>query len=656
MAAHQTSTPSVTDVAARWLALEQVFSEERYDGGRPPWPVEVANRVVESTSGLLESLPGTRPHVVITAPHATNHVRAGAMKVADRGTGGLALLLAELTGATALIALHSTGDANFDVEHPLKVRLAELRPALVIDLHGMRRRPGSDVDLGAGDGLVPDAFVSALRASSQVLVTVNEVFDAMRPTTVTAFSQDLGIRAVQAEIGAHLRPPMGESADLGRLALLIAGAINASEALVPEAAVPGAVQISRPATAVRIPSGVPSVVVPPDLLPGTTGPIPVSVAVDGATVHAWAWASSTPGMPEAVQVLPPGHFGLTRRLTASLETSSGGQDAVRPVTVTFPGTAQLKPLAALVDDLPAGDEVQVSPDEFPGPPRRYLLVRGGVTAWVTAVPRAHVRPGTVRAGYQLRLLTETEGADEAGDFTLVAAGSVRSASRRALSAWGQVRAAWRLLHLGLDQATEVVLRFLFRAPTAAVRVIQAHPGDDGQAIVALHPAVFDRIGLEPGQQVLVRWGPNEVVAVAVEDHDPPSVGAPPEGARKVQRVNRLTPDLPDGVAPHVVARLSSSLRLALDAPVATVVSVRRRMRPILVGNLYTLVIPLASLVLAGAALEDPNWWLINAGTLAMSVFALAKLRIPRPRAEMRVDREWQETLAGDGEPSAKMSP
>lgn len=654
MTAQQAGAPSVTDVAARWLALEQVFSRDGYDGGRSPLLAGVADLVVDSTPGLLETRPASRPHVVVTAPHATNHERAGATKVADRGTGGLALLLAELTGATALVALNTPGDANFDAEHPLKARLAELRPSVVIDLHGMRRRPESDVDLGTGEGLVPQAVIDVLHAASTVDVTVNELFDAMRPTTVTAYAQDLGFQAVQAEIGAHLRPPLGEPADLGRLARLLASAIEAAEARAPE--VPP-VRVTRPATAVRIPSGVPSVVVPPALLRGTTGPVPVSVATDGAApVHAWAWSASAAGMPDSVAELPLGHFGLTRRLTASFDAFTGGSSAVQPVTVTFPSTVTLKPLAALVDDLPAGDEVQVSTEEFPGRAHRYLLLRGGVTAWVTAVPRPHVQPGTARVGYQLRLLTETAAAEDAGDLTLVAAASVRGRLPHALPAWGRVRAGWRALRLGLDQAAEVVLRFLFRAPDATVRVIQAHPGDDGQPIVALHPAVFDRIGVQRGQQVLVKWGPHEVVAVAVEDHDPPSEGAPPEGQRKVQRVNRLTPNLPDDVAPHVVARLSSSLRLALDAPVATVVSVRRRMRPILVGNLYTLVIPLASLVLAGAALESPNWWLINAGTVAMSVFALAKLRIPRPRTETRVDGAWHESLAGNDGTSAKVAP
>ncbi|MEV0894209.1 hypothetical protein [Promicromonospora sp. NPDC050262] len=607
------------DLTARWLGFEQIFSQDRYEGGVPPWPSSISDSVSEPTPGLLEIAGTTRPDVVVTAPHATNHERDGATKVADRGTGGLALLLAQLTGCTALVALSTAGDANFDEEHPLKARLAELRPTVVIDLHGMRSRPASEVDLGTGTGLAPADMVAAL-ISSSLRVTTNEIFDAMRPTTVTSFAQARGIASVQVEIGAHLRPPSGEPRSLARLVDALVGAIERPVLPVSSGLAP---------VPVRIASGLPTAVVHPDLLRGTDGPLPVTVTAGDRVTAAWAWSAAADGVPAEARDLSPGQLGVSRRLGAAL----GGASSV---SVRVPPVTPLRTVAALVDDMPGVDEVQVNRSDVR--PGIYLLTQRGVTAWVRAVAREHVQPGTVRLAYQLRLLTASDGDATDRDVLLVAA---------APEVITQDLPAGRLRRIrdAVDRTLECLWRALFRAPEFSARVVQAHAGDDGASIVALHPAVFDRIGIASGQQVLVRWGGREAVALAVTDHDPPVAGAQSASIRRVQRVNRLWPDLPDGMSPHVTMRLSTRLREQLGAPVATVVTVRRRMRPVLVQNLNSLVVPLASLVLAGAALPDPHWPTLGLGTALMSVFALARLRIPEPRSRARVDEGWVEEMA-----------
>ena len=618
MSDEQQTSNRPDDLTARWLAFEQVFSQDRYDGGSPTWPDLAAQSVSEPTPGLLEITGTTRPHIVITAPHATNHERSGASKVADRGTGGLALLLAQETGCSALVALGTPGDANYDEAHPLKERLADLRPTVVIDLHGMRSRSDSDVDLGTGSGLVPAAVVDALDGS-ELRVTTNKVFDAMRPTTVTSFAQSRGIRAVQVEIGAHLRPPSGEAPALDRLVDALVATIDQVD-LAPTS---GLEPVS-----VKIASGLPTAVVHPSMLPGTNGPIPVTVVSGERTTVAWAWTAAAAGIPERARYLSPGQVGVSRRLRAAM-----GEAPL--ISVRVPRVRRLNTLAALVDDMPGANEVQVCPTDME--PGAYLLVQGGVTAWVSAVPRDHVRPGTVRLAYQLRLLTASDG--DADNTRVVLVAAAPDVIRHGMPAGRFQRSSE-----ALDRTMENLWRALFRAPEFSARVVQAHAGDDGAPIVTLHPAVFDRIGIESGQQVLVRWGGREVVALAVADHDPPASGSPTESIRKVQRVNRLWPDLPEGISPHVTVRMSTRLRDQLGAPVATVVTVRRRMRPVLVQNLNSLVVPLASLVLAGAALPDPHWPTLGFGTALMSVFALARLRIPQPRSRARVDASWVEQM------------
>src|SRR5579862_6173722 len=59
-----------------------------------------------ATSGCAE--------VLITAPHATAQTREGSLKVADSGTGSLALALGRLTGARLIYTtLASPSDPNF---------------------------------------------------------------------------------------------------------------------------------------------------------------------------------------------------------------------------------------------------------------------------------------------------------------------------------------------------------------------------------------------------------------------------------------------------------------------------------------------------------------------------------------------------------------
>lgn len=212
-------TAVATPFALRWAALEAPFAADGYagdpDAGDPDGLVVVG---------------AAAPTVVVTAPHACNHRRDDRTKLADRGTGGLALLLAEVTGCAAVVALGAAGgDANWDAHHQLKDRLAALRPAAVVDLHGMRTRPGYDLDLGLGPGVRPagtDAAVEALRATG-LRVTTDGLFDAMRPTTVTAWAQAQGVPAVQVEVGAHLRPPVAGEQGQERLAGALLAALGA---------------------------------------------------------------------------------------------------------------------------------------------------------------------------------------------------------------------------------------------------------------------------------------------------------------------------------------------------------------------------------------------------------------------------------------------
>ncbi|MFD7025120.1 hypothetical protein [Promicromonospora sukumoe] len=58
-------------------------------------------------------------------------------------------------------------------------------------------------------------------------------------------------------------------------------------------------------------------------------------------------------------------------------------------------------------------------------------------------------------------------------------------------------------------------------------------------------------------------------------------------------------------------------------------------------------------MLAGAALPDPHWVMLGLGTALMSVFALARLRIPQPRSGARVDEGWVDEMAEPAGPAGR---
>lgn len=157
--------------------------------------------------------PRTGNDLCIVAGHAVNHFRSGVRKLADRGTGGLALFLAEEIGCRAIVVSRfAEADANFDNSHPVKEIIRNFRPKSILDIHGMADAPGrAEVELGLGSGPIFESFLEQIESSSLLKVAINQNFDARRATTITRYSQDLGLSAIQIEIAASVRLPTGST-------------------------------------------------------------------------------------------------------------------------------------------------------------------------------------------------------------------------------------------------------------------------------------------------------------------------------------------------------------------------------------------------------------------------------------------------------------
>lgn len=187
----------------RWRELEQRYEAHRYDGAS------------EKLSVRLQGNEGSP--FVFTAPHAVNHIRERKVKYAERGTGGLAELLALSTDNLAVtVDGPLTYDPNWDQSPQLpfkKTLLSTLTDSqTVVDLHGMK--DDYDIDFCIGLGNAPDDKAKSIAENlSAKLVTAgfrvsrDWPFDGRRIGTITNFVQDNGYSGFQVEIAARLRYP-----------------------------------------------------------------------------------------------------------------------------------------------------------------------------------------------------------------------------------------------------------------------------------------------------------------------------------------------------------------------------------------------------------------------------------------------------------------
>lgn len=154
--------------------------------------------------------------VVVCAPHAVAVPRAGGSRLADRRTGGLALFLAQVTGAYAVVATapppYRSWPCRTDA-FAAAVREHARAGHVLLDLHGMRDAHGPDVCLGTrgradpGTAAVRDVLRTEL--SGRFRVTVDEPFAADAPHTIMTLLHTEGGTGIQVELAARLRDPAG---------------------------------------------------------------------------------------------------------------------------------------------------------------------------------------------------------------------------------------------------------------------------------------------------------------------------------------------------------------------------------------------------------------------------------------------------------------
>ncbi len=131
--------------------------------------------------------PGDVP-ILISAPHATVHLRRQRLKGEEEFTGALAQFLAKKTGVHALYSHYrSLGDPNWDRQSPYKQRLQEIVQSndirFVLDLHGMSNKYKIGLALGTMNGR------SCPNQESLILQTVEKHFRPISQTAAKEFSE-----------------------------------------------------------------------------------------------------------------------------------------------------------------------------------------------------------------------------------------------------------------------------------------------------------------------------------------------------------------------------------------------------------------------------------------------------------------------------------
>lgn len=156
-------------------------------------------------------LRGTIP-VVITAPHATTPKQKDKNRSSDKGTGALALILHDLTGATVVYTTWASAADPNDTDScafkdTLGYLLTEINPLFVIDLHASHPARPYDVDFGTINGASIKSRPSLLKGLTEILAShgltqQSRDFFSAGGKTITRFVSSRGIPCIQVEINA----------------------------------------------------------------------------------------------------------------------------------------------------------------------------------------------------------------------------------------------------------------------------------------------------------------------------------------------------------------------------------------------------------------------------------------------------------------------
>jgi hypothetical protein len=244
--------------------------------------------------------------------------------------------------------------------------------------------------------------------------------------------------------------------------------------------------------------------------------------------------------------------------------------------------------------------------------------------------------GCARLSYQTRMLLGIRDSD-LGDPEIAVSPIPTARWRRRLMVaepqWatprGRKALRWRLARAAQSH-WERAVAIILGAPQLAFRTLEAAPGEDQALTIRVPGELFPLLGTEPGKQVYVEWGPhNRTIATALVAYEPEAGDWP-----SIQMIGRRPQHVP-GVPTLAKVNIGAPTRAALGIPRVTVVTVRRRIWPLIVSKLNELIIPATGVSIGLAADINLRAWELIAAMFVVLVLLLAPLRTRRsPRGRV----------------------
>jgi hypothetical protein len=324
---------------------------------------------------------------------------------------------------------------------------------------------------------------------------------------------------------------------------------------------------------------------------------------------------------------------LTKRARTALGIGDSGSVVVN---ATIPKTVQLTADVALVDDLPKSYEVDVSAavrrrittrsgwglltyDEIPMPVRLRQRKIDSSKIRISFPTRALIYPASDLKGEILQLSSVLEDR-----LPFLVRLRTRHPYRGILGLL--VGLSKRLIH-HIGQLFELILRPILLAPIVVTRTTEALIGEDTYPVVRINSQIFPLIGIKPGDQVIVSWASRQVVATALESVE---MNTDPKVSTTLQRTDLHHTGTRTCIAPHLAIGITAPMRAFLGIPRHTVVNVRRRLTPLILGRINELTIPVGGLLLAALALPGVPRWGISVSILIVIGLALISERYRLP--------------------------
>lgn len=178
-----------------FLIIEEKFETENFSG-------ETGFRIEE----------GKNLSIMISAPHSVSQYRNGKIKVAEKRTGIIVLLLKEMLDLSVIYKTkNKKDDANFDDKNEYRDTLVEYikenKVKCLLDFHIAGSKRPFHLEIGTGQGKnihgrddLKEEIINSLGEKYE-RITVDEFFPAKNPNTVSAtIAREVGIPAFQIEI------------------------------------------------------------------------------------------------------------------------------------------------------------------------------------------------------------------------------------------------------------------------------------------------------------------------------------------------------------------------------------------------------------------------------------------------------------------------